>query len=406
MAHFKTLPHHFLYLCTLNYMVSMEVLIIILVLIIIGVIIRIAFAADKKMSQESHQVTHVEPQSCLEEIVFSVKGILYRKPGEIFAAQMSDEGDSLILRREPNNPVDPDAVQVFTVMGQMIGYVDKYNASRINHRIDCVDKCVIVNKSNHDIPYIDALVHFSQEQCAQPDFITDPEQLTMLQMMILDVNKLAEAGYKEGRARIVNNRELPIESIKALRDCSFMQSLRLSRDESDPRRRYAIKVYDNKDVLLGWIDFYSAYSIYEYIDEVKMVRISRSGDSWVEFMYPSAVEIKYPSPEVVSSCQVFDATLYPEISAAYKMRTSDPEKALAMLLPIIDKEKDYRAMSICCTCYRALKQPVEELAMIDRILDKIKLLDAEHLELFGLEPTTGEAEKWLRRKAIVEKKIK
>ena len=59
-----------------------------------------------------------------------------------------------------------------------------------------------------------------------------------------------------------------------------------------------------------------------------------------------------------------------------------------------------------CTCYRALKQPVEELAMIDRILDKIKLLDAEHLELFGQEPTTGEAEKWLRRKAIVEKKIK
>ena len=123
-------------------------------------------------------------------------------------------------------------------------------------------------------------------------------------------------------------------------------------------------------------------------------------------MYPSAVEIKYPSPEVVSSCQVFDATLYPEISVAYKMRTSDPEKALAMLLPIIDKEKDYRAMSICCTCYRALKQPVEELAMIDRILDKIRLLDAEHLELYGQEPTTGEAEKWLRRKAIVEKKIK
>lgn len=384
----------------------MEVLIIILVLILIGVIIKVAFAADKTMSQDNHRVTAVEPKDGPADVIFSVKGILYRKPGEIFAAQMSDEGDSLILRREPNNPVDPDAVQVFTVMGQMIGYVDKYNASRINHRIDCVDKCVIVNKSNHDIPYIDALVHFSQEQCAQPDFITDPEQLTMLQMMILDVNKLAEAGYKEGRARIVNNRELPIESIKALRDCSVMQSLRLSRDESDSKRRYAIKVYDDKDVLLGWLDFYSAYSIYGYIDEVKMVRISRSGDSWVEFMYPSAVEIKYPSPEVVSSCQVFDATLYPEISVAYKMRTSDPEKALAMLLPIIDKEKEYRAMSICCTCYRALRQPVEELAMIDRILDKIKLLDAEHLELFGQEPTTGEAEKWLRRKAIVKKKIK
>lgn len=387
-------------------MVSMEVLIIILVLILIGVIIKVAFAADKKLSQESHQVTHVEPQDGPADVIFSVKGILYRKPDEIFAAQMSDEGDSLILRSEPNNPADPNAVQVFTVMGQMIGYVDKYNASRINSRIDYVDKCVIMNKSNHDIPYIDAQVHFSQAKCDQPDFITDPEQLTIRQMMVLDVNKLAEAGYKEGRARIVNNRELPIESIKALRDCSFMQSLRLSRDESDSRRRYAIKVYDDKDVLLGWIDFYSAYSIYEYIDEVKMVRISRSGDSWVEFMYPSAVEIKYPSPEVVSSCQVFDATLYPEISVAYKMRTSDPEKALTMLLPIIDKEKDYRAMSICCTCYRALKQPVEELAMIDRILDKIRLLDAEHLELYGQEPTTGEAEKWLRRKAIVEKKIK
>lgn len=381
----------------------MDALLVILVLIFLGIIIKVAFQSmdDKTATIQSHKTMDVP-----ERIMFTVKGTMYRSQHEIFAAQMSEEGDSLILRREPNNPVDPDAVQVFTVMGQMIGYVDKYNASRINRRIECVNKCVIVNKSNHNIPYIDVQVHFSQEQCAQPDFITEPEQLTIRQMMVLDVNKLAEAGYKESRARIVNNRELPIESIKALRDCSFMQSLRLSRDESDSRRRYAIKVYDDKDVLLGWIDFYSAFSIYEYIDEVKMARISRSGDSWVEFMYPSAVEIKYPSPEVVSSCQVFDATLYPEISVAYKIRTSDPEKALAMLLPIIDKEKDYRAMSICCTCYRALKQPVEELAMIDRILDKIKLLDAEHLELFGLEPTTGEAEKWLRRKAIVEKKIK
>ena len=76
--------------------------------------------------------------------------------------------------------------------------------------------------------------------------------------------------------------------------------------------------------------------------------------------------------------------------------------AMACALPWFDTG-EYAAVMVAAV---ATKQPVEELAMIDRILDKIKLLDAEHLELFGLEPTTGEAEKWLRRKAIVEKKIK
>lgn len=384
----------------------MGAILIILILIFIGIIIKVAFAADKKMSPESHRISSTVKPEAPADIIFSVKGILYRKPEEIFAAQMYSEGDTLILKREPDNVADPNAVQVFTLTGQKIGYVDKYNAPRISSRIHYIDKCVIVNKSNHDIPYIDAQVHFSSERCAQSDFITDPEQLTVRQMMILDIGKLAEAGYKEGRARIVNNRELSIESIKALKDCTLTQSLRLKRDDSNPNRKYAISVHDNNDVLLGWLDFYSAFSIYSHVDEVKMVHISRSGNTWIEFMYPSAIELKYPSTKDISSCQIYDATLYPEISVAYKMRTSDPEKALAILLPIIDKEKEYRAMSICCTCYRALNQPKDELDMIVRILDKIQSLEDEHESIYGEKPTTGESEKWLRRKAIVEKKIK
>lgn len=381
----------------------MDALLVILVLIFIGIIIKVAF---QRMDDKTPTIQSPKTMDVPDRIMFTVKGTMYRSQHEILAAQISEVGDILILKREPNNPVDSNAVQVLTQTGQLIGYVDKYNAVRVTKYFGHIKKCVITNKSNHETPFIDAGILFSEVPCNQPEMITEPQEMTSRQMLLVDVSNLAEAGYSERRARIVNNRELPMKSIKALMNCSPLASLHLKRDDSNPQRKYAIQVFDDKDILLGWVDFYSAYNLYDHIDEVRSVRMDKSDNPWIIFMMPKKLPYKEPSQEDVLSYQVYDAMLFPEISAAYKMRTSEPEKALSILLPLVDKEKEYRAMSICCTCYRAMKRPKEELAMIELILKKINRLDAEHEELYGTKQDTGEREKWLRRKEIVEKKIK
>ena len=175
-------------------------------------------------------------------ITYSVKGTIYREKDEILAAQLSEVGDILVLRQEPTNTVDKNAIKVLTQTGKFIGYVDKDNASNINKYFN-----VITNKSNHEVPYIDAETFFSKDKCLQPDIITESSQMTIRQLMVEDVTKLSEAGFVERSATIVNNNELPLESIQALRNCDAITPLRLVKDYSNPNRKYAIKVYNDKD---------------------------------------------------------------------------------------------------------------------------------------------------------------
>lgn len=339
-------------------------------------------------------------------INYSVKGTIYREKDEILAAQLSEVGDILVLRQEPTNTVDKNAIKVLTQTGKFIGYVDKGNASNINKYFNHISKSVITNKSNHEVPYIDAETFFSKDKCLQPDIITESSQMTTRQLMVEDVTKLSEAGFVERSATIVNNNELSLESIQALRNCDAITPLRLVKDYSNPKRKYAIKVYNDKDILLGWVEFFSAFRIYDHLDDVKSVRLEKRGSHFIVYMMPKGLDGKYPTDEEILLNQAYNSTLYPEITEAYKMRTSNPDGALSILLPIIDKEKGCRSMSICCTCYRALKRPTDELAMIERILDKTKKLQADEEVLYGRKLNPGEYEKWLRRKEIVEKMIK
>lgn len=339
------------------------------------------------------------------DILFAVKGISYRDEQAQAAARLCDKGDRLILRREPDNPVDKNAVQVYTMTGQMIGYVERDYSETVSELIDYINTCVVYKVTNHELPYIDALVKFSATPTAQPDFITDPSEMTTRQRLQYDSVYSFSSGYHEAYARIVNNRELPLRSREALAQLDGATVIRLEKDDSNPSRPYAVKVFGN-DVLLGWLDFDRAYVVYNHFDEVKAVKTTRMGRDLVSLMLPKSVDLLDIPVDLRARLQVYDAMLWPETSEAFKMRSSDPERALDILLPIVKKEHDYRAAGYCCTCYRALKQPEKELDMVNFILAKIDAYREDYEQRDGKMHVEAEVAKWTRRRDVVKKMIK
>lgn len=339
------------------------------------------------------------------DILFAVKGISYRDEQAQAAARLCDKGDRLILRREPDNPVDKNAVQVYTMTGQMIGYVERDYAETVSELIDYINTCVVYKVTNHELPYIDALVKFTATPTTQPDFITDPSEMTTRQRMQYDSVFTFSSGYHEAFARIVNNRELPLRSREALAHLDGASIIRLEKDDSNPSRPYAVKVFGN-DVLLGWLDFDRAYVVYNHFDEVKDVKTTRMGRDMVSIMLPKSVDLLDIPVDIRARLQVYDAMLWPETSEAFKMRSSDPDRALDILLPIVKKEHDYRAASYCCTCYRALKRPNKELDMVNFILAKIEAHREDYEQRDGKMHVEAEVAKWTRRRDVVKKMIK
>ena len=339
------------------------------------------------------------------DILFAVKGLSYRDEQAQAAAKLCDKGDRLILKREPDNPADENAVQVYTMTGQMIGYVERQYAETVAELIDYINTCVVYKVTNHELPYIDALVKFSATPTTQPDFVTDPSEMTTRQRLQYDSVYAFSSGYREAYARIVNNRELPLRSREALLQMDGGTSIRLEKDDSNPSRPYAVKVYGD-EVLLGWLDFDRAYIVYNHFDEVKAVKTTRMGRDMVSIMLPRSVDLLDIPLDLRSKMQVYDAMLWPETSEAFKMRSSAPERALEILLPIVKKEHDYRAASYCCTCYRALKQPDKELEMVNFILAKIEAYREDYEQREGKVRVEAEVAKWAKRRDVVKKMIK
>lgn len=338
------------------------------------------------------------------DIIFTVKGTYYRDGQSKAAASLCEKGDRLILKREPDNPADKNAVQVYTMTGQMIGYVERDHSGTIAELIDYINTCNVYKVSHHDLPYIDAIVEFSETPMQQPDFITDDKEMTTRQKMALDFFNFQQAGYHEVYARIVNNKELPLKSRQTLAELKLFTQVILEKDDSNPSRPYAVKVLSEDGVLLGWLDADRAYVVYNHFDEVKCVKTATLGKDSLTFLMPTSVNLLDVPADLKS--YPYDMTLFPETSEAYKMRSSQPERALEILLPIVKKEHDYRAANYCCTCYRTLKQPDKELEMIDFILAKIEAYREDYEQLEGKTHIDGEVAKWRRRREIVQKMIK
>ena len=67
------------------------------------------------------------------EVEFRIAGWQYG-PGESMLSEIR-AGETLLLEPEPNNPYDPNAVQILTRSGVKLGYVPRYLTSDLADRL-------------------------------------------------------------------------------------------------------------------------------------------------------------------------------------------------------------------------------------------------------------------------------
>lgn len=97
-------------------------------------------------------------------LVFELKGLIYRSAQAQLEATMLEIGDQLLLEEEPDNENDASAVKVLTLSGECIGYVDKEHCVLVGAMINRIDSCTIIKKSKHQIPFITAEIKFRDKK--------------------------------------------------------------------------------------------------------------------------------------------------------------------------------------------------------------------------------------------------
>lgn len=79
---------------------------------------------------------------------------------------------------------------------------------------------------------------------------------------------------------------------------------------------------------------------------------------------------------------------HPALIEGERLKYSDPQKALEILLPLCDIEKGKYVKHVCLQCYRNLKDYESEKKMIHRILDQIENVqpyDCDELEYHNMK---------------------
>lgn len=66
------------------------------------------------------------------EIITKIQGISHHQE----TLKKCKVGDTLKLKREPNNPYDKYAVAIYTLNGELLGYISKYHNMRLNLDLD------------------------------------------------------------------------------------------------------------------------------------------------------------------------------------------------------------------------------------------------------------------------------
>lgn len=94
-------------------------------------------------------------------ISFAVKGLQYRDEEAQDAAYSLEEGDDLVLEKEPDNEYDKNAIKVLTIDGYHIGYVEGTKSKRISQNLDKISSCHIkkITQTETDL-YIYGLATF------------------------------------------------------------------------------------------------------------------------------------------------------------------------------------------------------------------------------------------------------
>lgn len=114
------------------------------------------------VEEEKKKIRNMDTSEDLLFISFAVKGLQYRDEEAQEAAEDLEEGDTLLLEREPENEHDSYAVKVLTTDNHHIGYVEATKAKRISNNMDKLIECKIKKISSYDELYIYGLAVFEK----------------------------------------------------------------------------------------------------------------------------------------------------------------------------------------------------------------------------------------------------
>lgn len=316
-------------------------------------------------------------------LIVKVKGTSYRPSKDICAARMLEKGDTVILQREPDNEHDPNAIQVMTRTGNVIGYVDKEYSELLSHNFNRLIASVESIK-NRKLPFISIKVTISDTPISQPGIVTDPSQMSATErMMILeDIVKTSKpldripGGCSYMELPLSWTQELPRESVLRAKRCKEGDTLKFAIP-SVARYPGRVEVFTDDEILIGYIDEDLYIGLADMIENVvspSVSRIDMTGRIYVRFYY------RYGNIRITD--HGFYDFPYKEVGSAQYLAKEDPAAALEMIQYAVDHEKGITAKSVAMTCYWHLKDWKSRRAMAQRMIDTIESIPEDELDEF------------------------
>jgi hypothetical protein len=169
----------------------MTAIVIVGILAIIITIIKRASDDSKKESARKSEYFIYRSDYKFEKINMPVKGLTYRSGLEISKARLLRVGDKLHLIKEPQNPMDRNAVKVITDENYQIGYVPREKSDLISRWIDQGTRlvCFVSKTTGGSMPYIYMDVFYGREFLKQKAFDAEIQK----KQAELDAKKQKEA---------------------------------------------------------------------------------------------------------------------------------------------------------------------------------------------------------------------
>lgn len=362
----------------------------------------------KEIDQEQKNIPPKPSFPCV--INTEVKGTYYRTSDEKAAARAVEKGDTLILKVEPTNQVDKNAVRYYTLSGAHIGYVESSLSKFVRDNLSHVKSCSVTKVSDHAIPYIDVVINFSSMECRQKDFLDEDLRVTPEERM-RDIAKgiSREYKYRNVSLRVSGTYEYPLAVIKKAKSLRNGDKIVLKKPEIESEYYpYRIDVYTEDDTMIGFCYGPFAKEPYELFDKIKHAMVNAIMDSETD-----AVCIYIYLPEGTGQEEPFISMEgghycsgpYPQIAAAAALKNTDQERALELALPIAMKEKGIDAKFLCCQIYRLQKDYESEREMILKILERIDNISPEEISKSDYFSIKRQTDTILKRLNTVESRL-